>query len=126
MQEDLKFNLVLEEGKDLNQLTIEERGYVNKFTWQQFKEALRDNKKNKIQIEAQIKIDQEAIENIEKHHPYVLELAPEKCHAIALYDSYTKSVKACQDKLREFLSAEIDDEDRKAMILAQIPELEDK
>ena len=103
MQEELKFNLVQEEGKPVEDLIIEERGYVNKFTWQEFKTALRQNKKNKVQLEAQINLDQEAMKNIEEHHPYVLELTPEKRHAIALYDSYYKSLNNCQLKLAEFL-----------------------
>jgi hypothetical protein len=121
--EDLKFNLIKEEGKEINDLIIEERGYVNKFTWQEFQEALKVNLKQKKQIEAQLQLDKTAIENIKTHHSYVEDLTPEQIHAIALYHSYDQSIKQCELKLEEFEKAEKADNERKELILAQIPEL---
>lgn len=122
--EELKFNLIKEEGKELDNLIIEERGYVNKFTWAELREVMKQNVKSKNQLEAQIEIDQAAIKNIEEKHAFVKDFTPIQRHAISLYDSYLKNVKQCQEKLEEFLTAEIADNDRKAQIIAQIPELE--
>jgi len=123
MNEDLKFNLIKEEGKEINDLVIEERGYVNKFTWQEFQEALKVNLKQKKQIEAQMQIDKVALDNIKTHHTYIEDLTPEQIHAISLYKSYKDSYKQCEQKLEEFEKAEKTDNERKDLILEQIPEL---
>ena len=125
MNEDLKFNLIKEEGKEINNLIIEERGYVNKFTWQEFQEALKTNLKQKKQIEAQMQIDKIAIDNIKTHHPYIEDLTAEQIHAIALFKSYEDSYKQCEQKLDEFEKAEKADNERRDLILEQIPELKD-
>ena len=123
MNEELKFNLIKEEGKELNDLIIEERGYVNKFTWQEFLEAERVNLKQKKQIEAQLEIDKVATTNILENHSYIKELTPEQIHAISLYRSYQDNIKLCELKLEEFNKAEQQDLERKNEILKQIPEL---
>lgn len=123
MNEELKFNLIKEDNKEISDLIIEERGYVNKFTWQEFLEALKVNLKQKKQIEAQIQLDKVAIENIKNHHSYIEELTPEQIHAISLYYSYNQSLKDCEAKLEEFEKAEKLDNERKELILSQIPEL---
>lgn len=103
--------------------TIEKHGDVIEFTFHEIENDKERFTKLKQELEAYVKHEKAAIENVEHFHPFVKEVSEEQLSTYAVYFKYTSSLKAHAKKLEEVEKAIIDLDAEIEEMLKQIPEL---
>jgi len=103
--------------------TIQKHGDVVEFTFREVESDMDRFGKLKTELEAYLKHESAAIENIEHFHPFVKEVSEEQLSVYATYHKYKAGYKAHESKLAEVdeaikkLGEEMED------MKTQIPEL---
>lgn len=102
---------------------IEKRGHVVEFTMSQLEQAIKYNKKTKVELDGQIKLDSAKLENIESFHEFVKEMSEEDLFTVWMYQEQKTKVSGYTDKLEEVVKMIKENEEEAVAIKSQIAEL---
>lgn len=111
------------EFPDLKDRVIEKYGDVLEFSLSDVEENVKSLTKTKTELEAKLKYEQMRKENVEHHHPFVLELSEENRFAAHMYQEACQWVKICNEKLALIEEQLKKDAEEIEEIKKQIPEL---
>jgi len=114
------------ENVDFPQLkdrVIEKHGEVLEFSLSDVEENVKNLKKTKTELEAKLKYETMRKENVEHHHPFVLEMSEEDRFTAHMYQEATQWVKICNEKLALIDEQLKKDAEEIEEIKKQIPEL---
>lgn len=106
--------------------TIEKYGDVVEFTFHEVESNKEQFAKFKTELEAYLKHEKAAIENIEHFHPFVKDVSEQDLATYAVYQKYTSELKAHAKKLEEVEKAITDLDAEIEEMLKQIPELSEE
>ena len=107
----------------LNERVIEKHGEVLKFSLKDIENNLAHNAKLRKENDAKLEYEKAMKENIEGHHPFVLDLTPEQLHTAAMYKKACDFVTLCEATLKSIDAQDEIDNAEIAEIKRQIPDL---
>lgn len=113
-------DLVFPEFKDR---VIEKHGAVEEFTMADIELNTKNLLNTKKELEAKRQFENVKKENIEQHHPFVLEMSEQDLFTAWMYKEAAGWVKLCDDKIVEIENQLIADKEEIEEIKKQIPEL---
>jgi hypothetical protein len=96
---------IKEKKEDILETIIEKGGITVDFTLGSHERAVTDNEKTLREITAKYKHEKLIKENIEEHHPFVLELDPMQVNTVHMYAEACEVVKQYEPKIAEFEKA---------------------
>jgi methyl-accepting chemotaxis protein len=99
-----KYKVVEKSEEDFNSV-IEKTGIKAKFTLGQVDADARRIRKALVELEAQSKLENAKIENIEHHHPSVKDMGDEERFTIHMYEEAKQIVKQADAKIKEIKEA---------------------
>lgn len=98
-------------------------GYVPEFTLGELENNIEILKKNKRELDANIKLQEAKKGNIEEHHPFVLHMEPEDIFTCHMYQETKDMLKKFTDMLERVEAQLKSDEEERDEVFKQIPEL---
>ena len=121
---------VVEEGEevikpDVKDRLIEKRGEVVEFTLSDVELNFKEMNTKKKELEGKRDFEKVKKENIEQHHPFVLELSEQDLFTAWMYKEAVGWVTLCEEKIKLIDEQIASDEKEIAEIKSQIPELAD-
>ncbi len=108
---------------DMKERVIEKHGEVIEFTMSDIELNTKNLSNTKKELEAKRKYENVKKENIEQHHPFVLEMSEQDLFTAWMYKEAAGWVKLCDDKIKEIDDQLATDAEEIAEIRKQIPEL---
>lgn len=123
-----KINIDIEKPEDLafpefKDRVIERHGAVEEFTLSDIEANKKELLKTKKELEAKKQYENVRKENVEQHHPFVLEMSEQDLFTAWMYKEASGWVKLCDEKLKLIDDQLKADEEEIAEIKKQIPEL---
>ncbi len=116
---------ILERKEDIKESVIEKTGHVIHFTMYEHEAVEKKNQKERMAIEGQRNVDKATMDNIEHHHPFVLDLTPEQLFTCHMYQEAKGMVEMCDKKLTEFDKHDAEMAEEMKEIYKQLPELKE-
>lgn len=110
---------------EIKDRVIEKRGGVDEFTINDIELNTKNLLNTKKELEAKKNYENVKKENIESHHPFVLEMSAQDLFTAWMYKEASGWVKICDEKLAEIEKQLETDALELAEIKKQIPELAD-
>lgn len=108
---------------DIKDRVIEKRGEVLEFTMNDIELNYKNLLKTKKELEAKKQYENAKKENIEHHHPFVLDMSAEDLFTAWMYKEASGWVTLCEDKLKDIEEQLEKDQIEIDEIRKQIPEL---
>ncbi len=110
---------------ELKDRIIEKHGGVDEFTINDIELNTKNLLNTKKELEAKKQYENVKKENIEQHHPFVLEMSEQDLFTAWMYKEASGWVKMCDEKLKQIEDQLAEDAEELAEIKKQIPELAD-
>lgn len=111
---------VVEANEDASKAVIEKGNITVRFTLTDHQSSIADMEKTLRELNAKYNHDKLIKENIEEHHPWVLELDEMKRHTVYMYLEACEVVKQYEPKIKEFEDALATDKDEVEFIKSTI------
>jgi len=93
---------VTDKKEDYKETVIEKSGITVPFTLGALETSITDMEKTLKELRAKYNHEKIIKENIEQHHPFVLDLTPEQKHTVYMYLEACEVVKQYEPKIAEF------------------------
>lgn len=96
---------LIEENEDPSKAVIRRKNIVSEFTLSDVDANIKNFEKLKKEAESQIKLSIGFTSNIERNHPWVLDMDEEKRHHVAMFHEHDTTAKETAKKLEEIEEA---------------------
>jgi NAD-specific glutamate dehydrogenase len=114
---------IKQKAENLQDYVIEQIGHSSTFTLADVERSKLEHARLHKEIDANIKIKETIVSNIEEHHPFVKDMSEEDLFTCTMYLEAKKKIKLFEDKKNEVIEAEKIQEEDLAEMYKQLPEL---